>query len=119
MKHLSEEQIVLHYYGDADDKAGVAQHLSACEDCSAEFDRVGSLLQQIQPVEVPEPAAGFEEKTWLNVRDRLPEKRSSVADFFSSPKQWALAGSMVALLIAASVAGRFWPHTNVSAPTPP
>lgn len=117
MKHLSEEQIVLHFYGDADNKAGVSQHLAECAACRSEFERVQSLLQQIEPIEVPEPSAAFEEKIWLNVRDRLPERRSWIA-WFQSPKQWALAGSMVALLVAAFVAGRFWPRP-VQPVTPP
>jgi hypothetical protein len=111
MKHLSEEQIVLHYYGDAEDQAEAAQHLSDCSSCRGEFERVQSMLQQIGPVEVPEPFAAFEEKTWLNLRDRLPEKHSWSA-WLQSPKQWALAGSMVALLVAAFIAGRYWPHAN-------
>jgi hypothetical protein len=109
MKHISEEQIVLHYYGDAEDTAGVAQHLGECATCRAEFEKVQSMLQHIEPIEIPEPSATFEEKTWLNVRDRLPEKHFWTA-WLQSPKQWALAGSMVALLVAAFVAGRFWPR---------
>jgi hypothetical protein len=109
MKHLSEEQIVLHYYGDAEDQARVAQHLSDCASCRVEFERVQSMLQHIEPIEIPEPSAAFEEKTWLNIRDRLPEKRLWTA-WLQAPKQWALAGSMVALLVAAFVAGRFWPR---------
>ena len=100
MKHLSEEQIVLHYYGDAEDVASVTQHMSECATCRGEFERVQDMLRQIEPIKVPEPPAGFEEKTWLNVRDKLSEKRSWLHNLFSSPKQWALAGSMVALLIS-------------------
>ena len=37
MKHLSEEQIVLHYYGDADDAAGIERHLAGCAECRDEF----------------------------------------------------------------------------------
>ena len=66
MNHLSEEQIVLHYYGDAEEAAEVERHLAACADCRAEFARVQFTLQQIEPLEVPEPPANFEEKTWLN-----------------------------------------------------
>lgn len=109
MKHITEEQIILHYYGDAEDTAGVAQHLGECAACRAEFERVQSMLQHIEPSEIPELSAAFEEKTWLNVRDRLPEKRLWTA-WLHSPKQWALAVSMLALLVAAFVAGRFWPH---------
>jgi hypothetical protein len=117
MKHISEEQIVLHYYGDAEDSAGVEQHLGECAACRAEFERVQSMLQHIEPIEIPEPSAAFEEKTWLNVRDRLPEKHLWRA-WLQSPKQWALAGSMFVLLVAAFVAGRFWPRP-VQPVTPP
>jgi hypothetical protein len=110
MNHLSEEQIVLHYYGDAEEASEVERHLAACSDCSAEFARVQSLLQQIEPLEVPEPAASFEEKTWLNLRDHLPEKGSFLKRLLGAQQKWALAGAMVVLLAAAFLAGRFWPR---------
>jgi hypothetical protein len=110
MNHLSEEQIVLHYYGDAEEASEVERHLAACPDCRAEFARVQSMLQQIEPLEVPEPAAGFEEKTWLNLRDRLPEKGSFLKRLLQGRQKWALAGAMAVLLAAAFLAGRFWPR---------
>jgi hypothetical protein len=111
MNHLSEEQIVLHYYGDAEEASEVERHLAACPECRAEFVRVQSMLQQIEPLEVPEPAAGFEEKTWLNLRDRLPEEGSFLRRLIKpSPQKWAFAGVMAVLLAAAFLAGRFWPR---------
>jgi hypothetical protein len=111
MNHLSEEQIVLHYYGDAEDTTEVERHLAACPECRAEFAHVQSMLQQIEPLEVPEPAAGFEEKTWLNLRDRIPEKGSFLRWLLKpSPQKWAFAGVMAVLLAAAFLAGRFWPR---------
>ena len=110
MNHLSEEQIVLHYYGDAEEAAEVERHLAACPECRAEFARVQSMLQQIEPLEVPEPAAGFEEKTWLNLRDRLPEKSGFLQRLLQGQQKWALAGAMVVLLAMAFFAGRFWPR---------
>lgn len=112
MNHLSEEQIVLHYYGDAEEATEVERHLAACPDCRSEFARVQSILQQIEPIEVPEPAAGFEEKTWLNLRDRLPEKRGFLQRLLQGQQTWALAGAMVVLLAAAFLAGRFWPRSG-------
>lgn len=114
MNHLSEEQIVLHYYGDAEGAAEIERHLSACAECRADFARVQAMLQQIAPIEVPEPSAGFEEKTWLNLRDHLTEKRGFLRRLFGAQQKWALAGAMVLLLAAAFVAGRFWPR-----PEPP
>src|SRR5260370_67618 len=71
MKHLSEEQIVLHYYADAEEALEVRRHLRDCPACQAKFERVQAVLTQIEPTEVPEPPEFFEEKTWLNLRDRL------------------------------------------------
>jgi hypothetical protein len=111
MNHPSEEQIVLHYYCDAGETAEIERHLAACAECRAEFARVQSMLQQIEPLEVPEPAASFEEKTWLNLRDRLPEKGGFLGRLFSPQRKWALAGAMVMLLAVAFLAGRFWPRS--------
>ena len=111
MNHLSEEQIVLHYYGDAEAAAEVERHLAACPDCRAEFARVQATLRQIDPLEVPEPSDGFEEKTWLNLRDRLPERGGLIRRLFGSQQKWALAGAMALLLAAAFLAGRFWPRS--------
>jgi hypothetical protein len=110
MKHLSEEQIVLHYYGDADETAEIEGHLAGCTECRAEFARVQSTLRQIEPLEVPELPASFEEKTWLNLRDRLPEKGGFLRKLFGAQQKWALAGAMVLLLATAFLAGRFWPR---------
>jgi hypothetical protein len=73
---------------------------------------VQSTLKQIEPLEVPEPPAGFEEKTWLNLRDRLPERGGFLQKLFGQQQKWALAGAMVMLLVIAFLAGRFWPRTG-------
>jgi predicted anti-sigma-YlaC factor YlaD len=110
MNHLSEEQIVLHFYGDAEPAEDVRRHLAECSACREEFERVQGLLRGIEPLEVPEPPASFEEKTWLNVRDRLPAKRRGLGQWLVRPPKWALAGVMAVLLAAAFLAGRFWPR---------
>ena len=111
MKHLSEEQIVLHCYGDAEDSSAVAQHLEQCAECRGRFDQVQELLQQIEPIEAPEPAAIFEEKTWLRLRDRLPQKHSRYLEWIFRPAgKWALGAVAVLLIAAAFVAGRLWPR---------
>ncbi len=117
--HLSEEQIILHYYGDAEEATEVERHLAACPECQAEFARVQTMLKQIEPLEVPEPLATFEEKTWLNLRDRLPAKGSFFQRLFGAQQKWALAGAMVLLLAAAFMAGRFWPRPGVQVAVQP
>src|ERR1051326_8819086 len=110
MNHLSEEQIVFHYYGDAESESEVERHLAVCAECRAEFARVESMLRQIEPLEVPEPATNFEEKTWLNLRDRLPQRGGFFRRLLGPQQKWAFAGIMALLLAGAFLAGRFWPR---------
>jgi hypothetical protein len=117
MKHLSEEQIVLHCYGDAEDAEEVRLHLAECAACRGEFERVQQVLEQIAPVEVPEPPAVFEEKTWLNLRDRLPGKAGGFRGWLQSPPRWTLAGMIGVLVVAAFLVGRYGPGHN-SSPSP-
>jgi hypothetical protein len=113
MNHLSEEQIVLHCYGDAEDAPELDRHLSECPACRREFERVQQLLQQIEPLEVPEPPPVFEAKTWLNLRDRLPGKAGGFRQWLHAPPKWALAGVVALLIVAAFLTGRFWPRSDV------
>lgn len=115
MKHLSEEQIVLHYYGDAEGEPEIREHLAACLVCREQFERVQALLGSLAPAEVPDPPASYEEKTWLNVRDRLPE-HAARRRFWASPPRWAIAGLTAVLIVAAFLAGRFWPRHEPANP---
>ena len=119
MNHLSEEQIVLHYYGDAEEAVEVERHLAACPECQAKFAHVQTMLKQIESLEVPEPLATFEEKTWLNLRDRLPAKGNFLQRLFGAQQKWVLAGAMVLLIAAAFMAGRFWPRPGTQVAVQP
>jgi hypothetical protein len=112
MKHLSEEQIVLHCYGDAPNVDEVRGHLSECVTCRDKFGRLLQLLKQIEPVEVPEPSQVFEEKTWLNLRDRLPAKRGGFRQRLLAAPGWAVAATLAVLLAAAFLAGRYVPRPD-------
>lgn len=108
--HLSEEDLILHYYGEFDpvDDARVGQHLAECEECHAaktELQRVLSLVETAPPVAA---RPGFERDVWARLEPLLPPSRSSLrwrSSFFWFP-QWALAGGVAALVLAAFVAGR-------------
>ena len=110
MKHLDEEQIVLHFYGDAEDEGNIRHHLAVCSACRQEFERAQSLLSRIGPIAAPEPPAVFEEKIWLNLQELLPQKRGGVQRLWGLPSRWALAGVVCLLVMAAFLMGRFWPQ---------
>jgi hypothetical protein len=106
--HLSEDELILHYYGEVEraEEARVASHLASCAECQAASDklrRVMTLVDSAAPVEAP---LGFERDAWARVEPHLDTNRAGWRALFGFP-QWALAGGVAALVLAAFVAGRF------------
>jgi hypothetical protein len=114
MKHLTEEQIVLHCFGDAEHSAVIDQHLGECPECRETFNQVKAMLASIEPTPVPEPHASLEQKIWLKLHERLPKSRPGILQRIFSPRfpqaKWATVGAMAVLVLAAFLAGRFWPR---------
>ena len=116
--HLSEEDLILHYYGETDrpDEARLASHLAECGDCQtagAQLRRVLTLVETAAPVEA---RPGFERDVWARLEPQLDANAASGLvhrslgeggwrTLFWFP-QWALAGGIAALVLAAFVAGR-------------
>ena len=124
--HLSEDELILHYYGETDaaDDARVESHLGSCAECrfaNQQLRQVMSLVDSAAPVEAP---LGFERTAWARVQATLDEElvdgraqRAGWRAFFWFP-QWALAGGVAALVLAAFVAGRV-SGTDPSTASPP
>jgi hypothetical protein len=72
--HFTHDDFVLAYYGepDIDDRRA---HLDACAECRAELTRLASVLDQVTPAEVPEPAEDYEARVWDRVSWRLRSER--------------------------------------------
>ena len=108
--HLSEEELILHYYRETAraEEARVASHLGECGDCQqadTQLRGVLTLVETAAPVEAP---PGFERDVWARLEPQLPPSRSALrwtSSLFWFP-QWALAGGVAALVLAAFVAGR-------------
>jgi anti-sigma factor RsiW len=106
-RHLSDDELILHFYGETtrDEASRIAAHIAGCPECrraDLQLRRVMTLVDSASPVEAPE---GFERTAWARLEPRLDERRGRRA-LFPFP-QWALAGGVAALVLAAFVAGRF------------
>jgi hypothetical protein len=110
--HVTEEDLVLHFYGEAPDEARIDSHLAACETCQHEYARLNRVLALVDtadsfnPVESPGPA--FEREVWARLAPALAAHRESwISRLLHGTPRWALAGGVAALVLAAFVAGRF------------
>jgi hypothetical protein len=110
MKHLSEEQLVTHYYGDGEVTAA-RQHLAECGQCAMEFQRIKKVLGTVRVPRVPERSDEYGRDVWQRIRTQLPEREPRNAwwqSLLPNPQGFAWAGAVAVLVIAAFVAGRFW-----------
>lgn len=107
--HLTDDDLILHYYGELDAAAGktVSEHLSACASCRAGFTTLQRVLAAVEAAPAPEVAEGFERIAWARLQPALANsRRGPIAGFLSSPARLAWAAGVVLLLAAAFFAGR-------------
>ena len=103
MKHLEQEQLVAHYYGEAG--KDVANHLADCYECRTEFGNIQRMLTAITPPEAPARGSDYGAEVWNRVRGQLPEAEPK-RQWWLMPQRWAAVGAIAALIIAAFVIGR-------------
>jgi hypothetical protein len=115
MNHLSEEQLILHYYGEEGDTLATEQHLDLCEGCRELYGSLQRVLNVVDSLPVPQRGAEYGAQVWKRLESQLPVRRRWWA--MPSPWRWAVAGTaMAGLLVAAFLAGRFYPQPQVRRP---
>jgi hypothetical protein len=139
VKHYSEEELILHYYGERGRWGTAAghrrrrhqleQHVDECPDCAAVYQSVAVTLKMLDAPEAPERGEQYGLEVWQRLRSRLPEPQGrrwmelepmeSVAwTAWLRSDRPAVAGAVVLLAVAAFLAGRLWPNTGAVAPAP-
>lgn len=115
MNHLSEEQLVLYYYGEGDGSPAVRDHLDGCEACRSEYAGLQRVLNVVDAAPVPERAAGYGAQVWSRLQPRLGLRRRMLPLFWPA-RHWAAAAAVATLMIAAFLAGRYYPKAQTGAP---
>ena len=112
MNHLSEEQLILHYYGEEGETLTVERHLEECGDCRSAYGSLQRVLNVVDSLPVPDRAADYGARVWQRIERRIPGRRRLFD--FPAPWRWAAASAAFAvLLVAAFFAGRWYPpHTR-------
>lgn len=97
MRHLTQEEIVMAYYGER------FEHLEGCDECRAELARIAELLDRVEAPEVPEPDADYESRVWQRLSWRLRGEQKRV-----KRHGWLRWGAVAAIVAIAFVAGLLW-----------
>ena len=116
MKHPGEEQLVLHYYGEADDPQAVEAHFAACSTCRVAFESIQTTLNAIPEPEVPFRPEHYGEQVWARLKLKSADLHvSKSADRIWWLPRFAVAAAAIALPLVGFLVGLLWSKT---APAP-
>ncbi len=107
MKHMREEELIAYREGIAEQRAVISEHLAACEKCQGELERIEAVLAALDTLPVPDPGADYGRRVWREIAPQLTVKPGRWWQVWFEPRRLAAAGAVVALIVAAFLAGRF------------
>ena len=115
-KHLSEEEMIDHYYGESAPDSNVERHLKVCVKCGDEYSALERDLGGVKALVPPPRGEGYGEEVWRSIRGSLPvyEARKWRWSSLGFRKPLALATAFALLMVAAFVAGRVWQRKQTS-----
>jgi len=118
MKRLSDEELVLYYYGEAPDPEGIERSLESSKEEQRRYAELSRVLDTVEEPPMPEKAATYGTSVWRQLEPQL-EKKSWLESWsweaLRPHREWALAGAMALLLLVAFLSGRFWPRQETVA----
>jgi len=109
-RHLTDDDLVLHYYGE--DVPRAESHLAACAACQASFTRLQRVMAFIDSAPAVEAPEGFERIAWARLQPTLgAPRRGWFSWFVLSPARLAFAAGVLVLVGASFMAGRLMPRS--------
>jgi hypothetical protein len=107
--HLTEDDLVLHYYGELDAAAArrAGDHLRECVACHASFTTLQRVLAAVESTPPVDVGDGFERKVWARLQPELGTHRKGWLSWFVlSPARLAWVAGLAILVASAFFAGR-------------
>jgi hypothetical protein len=124
VKHYSEDELTLYYYGEGRRRANVERHLDECAACAKCYREIAGTLAMIAAPDVPERGDQYGLEVWQRIRHRLPEQETGFGwfgrfawfdGFTGFSRSLSVAAAAAVLVLAAFIAGR----TSRDAAAPP
>jgi hypothetical protein len=130
MQHLTEEQLILFHYNEAEDSQRIAQHLEACSACRHNYENLSHTLGSMTLTRIPERPAEYGSDVWRRLAPQLAtQQRNRLSRWMGvtlarigrpsleypatvrvlfAPRPWCIGAGVLLLASAAFLAGRFW-----------
>lgn len=111
MNHLTEEQLIEHYYGESQQPTRIDGHLRECSQCADIYAALRNDLTAIEPITPPARDAQYGEHVWQSIRNFVPvyeQKHRSLWTRLANLKALTFATGCALLVAVAFFAGRQW-----------
>lgn len=105
--HPTEDDLVLHHYGEARDGAAITAHLASCDACRAGHEEIARTLALVDSAPAPDAGEDYGALVWRRLRPRIEKLERPPGAGLLSPRRWALAAALAMMVVAAFLAGRF------------
>lgn len=112
---LSDEDLILYFYGEAENPAEIAARLAASAEDRERYAALERALAAADQWEAPQPLAGYGTRVWRRIEDRVSPARRRVR-FGTLRWAWATAAGVSVALAAAYYLG---PSTPAAPPAEP
>jgi anti-sigma factor RsiW len=109
MNHLSDEDLVLQYYGEPAEGVETGAHLASCEACAARFQELQRVLNKLDETKIPERGENYGAEVWRRLEPRLARPISR--------GQWRAWGAIAAMLIVGMTG--YWMGRKAAVPVEP
>jgi hypothetical protein len=108
--HISEEELIDHYYGESAPASHMERHLKVCAKCAARYSALERDLSSVKSLVPPERGEGYGEEVWRSIRGSLTayEGRKWKWPGLGFRRPLVLATACALLMAAAFIAGRVW-----------
>src|SRR5688500_12450900 len=106
-QHCSDDDLVLHYYRDAEAPAHAAAHVAGCDDCRGRYAELAESLRLLTLPEAPEVGDRYGAELWYRIESQLATHQPFWRAGWFRPLSFAAAAAL--LLIAGYTAGRVSP----------
>jgi hypothetical protein len=105
MQHLTEEQLIAHYYHDGE---GIAaeEHLASCDECRAQFETLRNVLALIDQLPIPKRSDSYGEEVWTRLRWKMG--KTAKVGLERPTYVWRTITAIAAALAIAFIGGVLW-----------
>jgi hypothetical protein len=110
--HPSEEDLVLHVYGDSAHPPAIDAHLAVCSGCRSEYQAIARTLTMIGTPAPPERGDLYGLEVWQRIRPRLPAPDPWPRFLHVRWSTLTMGAAIAVFAVAAFIAGRYWPSNG-------